>query len=117
MPSPRFSPIHFWEPWITKIITLVDRNSSREISAPHVYFFLLQPRHRIGVAIGDQVLDLSAVKHLFDGPVLSKQRHVFEQVSFFLFLGEPSYIERLQSNLTTGGFLRFFQGLPAYCFF
>ncbi|ETE66716.1 Fumarylacetoacetase, partial [Ophiophagus hannah] len=37
------------------------------------------PRHRIGVAIGDQILDLNAVKHLFDGPVLSKQHHVFEQ--------------------------------------
>lgn len=40
----------------------------------------LQPRHRLGVAIGDQILDLSVIKHLFNGPALAKQQHVFEQV-------------------------------------
>lgn len=39
-----------------------------------------QPRPRIGVAIGDQILDLSVIKHLFTGPVLSKQQDVFDQV-------------------------------------
>ena len=29
-----------------------------------------QPEHRIGVAIGDQVLDLSKISHLFNGPLL-----------------------------------------------
>ena len=29
------------------------------------------PRHRIGVAIGDYVLDLSSVSHLFTGPLMS----------------------------------------------
>lgn len=39
-----------------------------------------QPRPRIGVAIGDQILDLSVIKHLFTGPVLSKHQDVFDQV-------------------------------------
>ncbi|XP_066492129.1 fumarylacetoacetase [Tiliqua scincoides] len=46
-----------------------------------------QPKHRIGVAIGDQVLDLSAVKHLFDGPILSKHHHVFDQPTLNCFMG------------------------------
>lgn len=40
-----------------------------------------QPRHRIGVAIGDQILDLSVIKSLFQGPVISKHQNVFDQVS------------------------------------
>ena len=48
--------------------------------ALHVVLFVLQPKPRIGVAIGDEILDLSAVKHLFDGPVLRSQQHVFEEV-------------------------------------
>ncbi|KAM6425967.1 fumarylacetoacetase isoform 1-T1 [Liasis olivaceus] len=54
-----------------------------------------EPRRRIGVAIGDQVLDLSAVKHLFDGPVLSKQHHVFEQstLNAFMALGWEAWTE------------------------
>lgn len=39
-----------------------------------------QPRPRIGVAIGDQILDLSVIKHLFTGLVLSKHQDVFSQV-------------------------------------
>ncbi|XP_070586879.1 fumarylacetoacetase-like [Erythrolamprus reginae] len=54
-----------------------------------------EPRHRIGVAIGDQVLDLNAVKDLFNGPVLSKQRHVFEQstLNAFMALGWEAWTE------------------------
>ncbi len=40
-----------------------------------------QPKHRIGVAIGDQILDLSVIKSLFQGPVISKHQDVFDQVS------------------------------------
>ncbi|XP_013924945.1 PREDICTED: fumarylacetoacetase-like [Thamnophis sirtalis] len=56
-----------------------------------------RPRHRIGVAIGDQVLDLSSVKHLFDGPVLSKQHHVFEQVLrvFFWFFLRRTVLQKV----------------------
>lgn len=32
------------------------------------------------MAIGDQILDLSVIKHLFTGPVLSKHQDVFDQV-------------------------------------
>ncbi|XP_053127630.1 fumarylacetoacetase [Hemicordylus capensis] len=45
------------------------------------------PKHRIGVAIGNQVLDISAVKHLFDGPILSKHHHVFDQPTLNAFMG------------------------------
>lgn len=45
-----------------------------------------QPRPRIGVAIGDQVLDLSVIKHLFTGPVLSKHQDVFDQVGHVTWL-------------------------------
>lgn len=53
------------------------------------------PRHRIGVAIGDQILDLSAVKSLFTGAVLTKQQHVFDQptLNAFMGLGRPAWQE------------------------
>ena len=38
---------------------------------PPPCILFLQPTHRIGVAIGDYVLDLSQVATLFNGPVLS----------------------------------------------
>ncbi|XP_048375578.1 fumarylacetoacetase isoform X1 [Sphaerodactylus townsendi] len=50
-------------------------------------FFPQRTMHRIGVAIGNQVLDLSAVKHLFDGPVLSKHHHIFDQPTLNQFMG------------------------------
>ncbi|XP_020637355.3 fumarylacetoacetase [Pogona vitticeps] len=64
-----------------------------------------ESRQRIGVAIGDQVLDLSAIKHLFDGPILSKHRHVFEQptLNHFMALGSEAWKEarmRLQQLLS-----------------
>ena len=46
------------------------------------WIYFLQPQHRIGVAIGDSVLDLSAVKHLFSGPELSSKQHVFSEVCY-----------------------------------
>lgn len=45
------------------------------------------PRHRIGVAIGDQILDLSIIKSLFRGPVLSNQQDVFDQPTLNAFMG------------------------------
>ncbi|XP_043844073.1 fumarylacetoacetase [Dromiciops gliroides] len=45
------------------------------------------PRQRIGVAIGDQILDLSVIKHLFTGPVLSGHQDVFEQPTLNRFMG------------------------------
>ncbi|CAI5671985.1 unnamed protein product [Oreochromis niloticus] len=51
--------------------------------------------HRIGVAIGDQILDLSAVKSLFKGPVLSKYQDVFDQptLNAFMALGYEAWRE------------------------
>jgi hypothetical protein len=43
-------------------------------------FVFVQSAHRIGVAIGDHVLDLKAIKHLFNGPVMKSQQNVFEEV-------------------------------------
>ncbi|KAK7469945.1 hypothetical protein BaRGS_00036049 [Batillaria attramentaria] len=60
----------------------------RPLSASHfptqnlpygVFSTAADPRHRIGVAIGDQILDLSAVKSLFDGPILSKRQNVLDE--------------------------------------
>uniref|UniRef100_A0A8B9KJS8 Fumarylacetoacetase n=1 Tax=Astyanax mexicanus TaxID=7994 RepID=A0A8B9KJS8_ASTMX len=45
------------------------------------------PRHRIGVAIGDQILDLSVIKHLFNGPALGKHQDVFDQPTLNAFMG------------------------------
>lgn len=45
------------------------------------------PRHRIGVAIGDQILDLSVIKTLFTGPALSKHHEVFDQTTLNGFMG------------------------------
>lgn len=45
------------------------------------------PKPRIGVAIGDQILDLSIIKHLFTGPVLSKHQHVFDETTLNSFMG------------------------------
>ncbi|PIK49163.1 hypothetical protein BSL78_13944 [Apostichopus japonicus] len=39
----------------------------------------IQPKHRIGVAIGDQVLDLSTITDLFNGPILSECQGVFSE--------------------------------------
>ena len=60
-----------------------------EAVCKQLYCFLQnQDNPRIGVAIGDQIVDLTAIVHLFDGPILSQHRHVFQQVSLFvLFLG------------------------------
>ncbi|MPC90397.1 Fumarylacetoacetase [Portunus trituberculatus] len=36
--------------------------------------------HRLGVAIGDLILDLSVIAHLFTGPLLKNQQQVFKEV-------------------------------------
>jgi len=41
---------------------------------------VLQTRHRIGVALHDQVIDLSVIKHLFTGAVLSSRLDIFDEV-------------------------------------
>ncbi|XP_072237221.1 fumarylacetoacetase [Leuresthes tenuis] len=53
------------------------------------------PKHRICVAIGDQILDLSVMKSFFVGPVLSKQQDVFDQptLNAFMALGYEAWKE------------------------
>ncbi|XP_033625007.1 fumarylacetoacetase-like [Asterias rubens] len=57
------------------------------------------PQHRIGVAIGDQVLDLSVVKELFNGPHLSECRDVFDKpvLNDLMGLGPPVWKEARQT--------------------
>ncbi|KAM4676845.1 fumarylacetoacetase [Discoglossus pictus] len=57
-----------------------------------------EPRHRIGVAIGDQILDLSVIRHLFTGPFLSGKQDVFNQptLNSFMALGHNAWKEARQ---------------------
>lgn len=61
--------------------------------------------HRIGVAIGDLILDLSLIAHLFNGPALSSKQCVFQKQTLneFMGLGSAAWKEarsRLQSLLS-----------------
>uniref|UniRef100_A0A914N769 Fumarylacetoacetase n=1 Tax=Meloidogyne incognita TaxID=6306 RepID=A0A914N769_MELIC len=47
-----------------------------------VFSTLDNQKKRIGVAIGDEILDLLAILHLFDGPLLSRNLNVFKEVFF-----------------------------------
>ncbi|ETN83022.1 putative fumarylacetoacetase [Necator americanus] len=47
------------------------------------------PKRRIGVAIGESILDLSAVAHLFDGPALTNHQDVFKQETLNAFMSLP----------------------------
>ncbi|XP_029310540.1 fumarylacetoacetase isoform X1 [Cottoperca gobio] len=53
------------------------------------------PKRRIGVAIGDQILDLSVIKSMFRGSVISKHQDVFDQptLNAFMALGFESWRE------------------------
>ncbi|XP_029430441.1 fumarylacetoacetase isoform X3 [Rhinatrema bivittatum] len=46
-----------------------------------------EPRNRIGVAIGDYILDVGAIKHLFQGPILSQHQQVFDEPTLNKFMG------------------------------
>jgi len=53
------------------------------------------PKKRIGVAIGKYVLELSQIKHLFDGPQMKVQQHVFDSsvLNDFMSLGHLAWSE------------------------
>uniref|UniRef100_A0A915D8P6 Fumarylacetoacetase n=1 Tax=Ditylenchus dipsaci TaxID=166011 RepID=A0A915D8P6_9BILA len=53
------------------------------------------PKKRVGVAIGDQILDLSTVKHFFTGPQLQARQNVFEQETLneFMSYGKAAWSE------------------------
>ncbi|XP_043287790.1 fumarylacetoacetase [Venturia canescens] len=52
-------------------------------------------KKRIGVAIGDQILDLFAIAHLFTGPLLASNQNVFaeETLNDFMALGRDAWKE------------------------
>lgn len=59
------------------------------------------------MAIGDQILDLSIIRHLFTGPILSKHQDVFVQPTLnnFMALGQGAWKEaraHLQTLLSAG---------------
>lgn len=58
-----------------------------------------EPRHRIGVAIGDQILDLKVISHLFNGPTLSGKQDVFHEptLNSFMALGRNAWREARQT--------------------
>ncbi|XP_019869350.1 fumarylacetoacetase [Aethina tumida] len=53
------------------------------------------PSQRIGVAIGDQILDLSKISHLFTGPELKDNQNVFKEQTLneFMKLDEKAWRE------------------------
>ncbi|XP_076240373.1 fumarylacetoacetate hydrolase [Calliopsis andreniformis] len=53
------------------------------------------PQKRIGVAIGNEILDLSAISHLFDGPLLKNNQNVFHRngLNDFMALSRPIWKE------------------------
>lgn len=58
--------------------------------------YQFQPRKRIGVAIGSDILDLSVVKSHFNGPELKQHQHVFDEVDpLSSFLGISFCLRRL----------------------
>ncbi|CAD5228466.1 unnamed protein product [Bursaphelenchus okinawaensis] len=64
------------------------------------------PKKRIGVAIGEQILDLSVTKHLFTGPELKSHQDVFteETLNSFMALPRAAWVEArqiLQNLLST----------------
>ncbi|CAK5033377.1 unnamed protein product [Meloidogyne enterolobii] len=69
-----------------------------------VFTTLDNQKKRIGVAIGDEILDLSAILNLFDGPLLFKNLNVFkESLNAFMSLGRQAWLEAretLQSILS-----------------
>jgi len=53
------------------------------------------PKPQLGVAIGDQILCLKEVKHLFQGPIMRNKQQVFEQdtLNEFMALGKAAWTE------------------------
>jgi fumarylacetoacetase len=57
-------------------------------------------KHRIGVAFGDEVIDLSRVKLLFSGPVLSSRQDVFDKPTLNEFMSSgPAAWKEARSRL------------------
>ncbi|CAH1789181.1 unnamed protein product [Owenia fusiformis] len=57
------------------------------------------PSPRVGVAIGDKVLDLAMVRHFFEGPIMREHQDVFEQpqLNELMALGYEAWKETRQT--------------------
>jgi len=67
---------------------LVPENSHFPIqNLPYGIFSVGSSCRSIGVAIGESILDLSQVTHLFTGPLLSGQQHVFKESTLNALMG------------------------------
>ncbi|BES94467.1 DUF1969 [Nesidiocoris tenuis] len=59
-------------------------------------------KKRIGVAIGDSIVDLHNVAHLFNGPLLSAHQDVFKQSTLNDFMGlTPDSWKEARTTLQT----------------
>ncbi|KAF7283964.1 fumarylacetoacetate hydrolase [Rhynchophorus ferrugineus] len=60
-----------------------------------VFSTVNDPVPKIGVAIGDQILNLNVIAHLFQGPQLRDKQHVFQEgtLNSFMGLGLPAWKE------------------------
>lgn len=72
-----------------------------------IYSTKENPCHRIGVAIGSQVLDIQSIKHLFNGPIMNDKSDVLDMpvLNGFMALGSGAWKEvreRLQQLLSVG---------------
>ena len=54
------------------------------------------PKHRIGVAIGDFILDLSKINHLFKGPYMSSHQVRYEYNFHYIIIYFKIIIDSFQ---------------------
>lgn len=66
---------------------------------PYGIFSTADEGAQVGVAIGDQILSLKKVNHLFNGPILGSKQHVFESQTLndFMSLGFDAWHEARQT--------------------
>eukprot|EP01135_Chromosphaera_perkinsii_P003966 Nk52_evm9s265 gene=Nk52_evmTU9s265 len=94
---------------IMKSFIAVDAESEFPIqNLPYGVFSTAEnQKPRCGVRIGDHVLDLPQIQHLFNGPLMSQYSSVFEEgaLNSFMALGRPHWQEArqtIQSLLSEG---------------
>ena len=80
-------------------VSLFKRRMNQGVVNDLSFIYGIQPTKRIGVAIGEHVLDLSAVSHLFTGPELSGRKEVLKSSSLnaLMSLGKPAWQEARQT--------------------
>ncbi|XP_073230518.1 fumarylacetoacetase-like isoform X2 [Porites lutea] len=86
-----------------------------------VFSTSVNPRHRIGVAIGEHVLDLCGISEFFTGPVMSQRKEALQEptLNAFMGLGREAWKETrdtLQRILSSNeGILRDNSNLQSRC--